>query len=467
MQNPQPNATELTSAVWYLRLARTGDTYTASYSADGESWTAFEPLTNAAVGATPKVGLFSLGAARPPSKTVSFDYFRLSTEAVDDDPAGDDGHCGRHGRSRAGTPARSTVTLAATDNEGGSGVARTEYQLDDATTWTAYTEPIAVAGDGTHEVRFGRSTRRATLRRPGRSSVQIDTTAPVTTAEFAPPSDGGWHAGAVPVSLDATDAGSGVGKIEWSLDGGAWTPYTEPVDVTGDGEHELLYRATDEAGNAETLKSAILRIDSTKPTVLVSGLADGQLYGDSQDVRVTFQAVDPTSGIQSLVGTLDGKPYQSGTLQVMYDLTLGLHELVVTATDLAGNETSANVRFFVTTSLRDIQNLLDRFKATSQLSNKAHQKLSKKLESARVAEATGKDERAIKQLRAFIELASDPALVTDADVRGVLVRDAEAMIVRLGGSATAAGTKANGGKSLAGTGRLDGDATRVPAGGKL
>jgi len=466
VQNPQPNATELTSAVWYLRLARTGDTYTASYSADGESWTSFEPLTNAAVGATPKVGLFSLGAAQTASKTVSFDYFRLSTEAVDDTPpvttATVDGTV-----VEGWYTGPATVTLAATDNEGGSGVARTEYQLDDATTWTAYTEPIAVAGDGTHEVRFRSVDEAGNVEETRSVSVRIDTTAPVTTAEFAPPSDGGWHAGAVPVTLDATDAGSGVGTIEWSLDGGAWTPYTEPVDVTGDGEHELLYRATDRAGNAETLKSAILRIDSTKPTVLVSGLADGQLYGDSQDVRVTFQAVDPTSGIQSLIGTLDGKPYQSGTLQVMYDLTLGLHELVVTATDLAGNETSANVRFFVTTSLRDIQNLLDRFKATSQLSNKAHKQLSKKLESARVAEATGKDERAIKQLRAFIELASDPALVTDADVRGVLVRDAEAMIVRLGGSATAAGKAANGGKSLTGTGRLDGDATRVPAGGKL
>jgi hypothetical protein len=62
---------------------------------------------------------------------------------------------------------------------------------------------------------------------------------------------------------------------------------------------------------------------------------------------------------------------------------------------------------------------------------------------------------------------SDPALVTDADVRGVLVRDANAMIVRLGGQASAAGKKANDGASLAGTGRLDGDATRVPEGGGL
>ncbi|MEK8109319.1 DUF1349 domain-containing protein [Micromonospora sp. M12] len=52
VQNPQPEAGSLTSAVWHLRLARTGDTFTASYSADGTTWTALTTLTNSAVGAT-------------------------------------------------------------------------------------------------------------------------------------------------------------------------------------------------------------------------------------------------------------------------------------------------------------------------------------------------------------------------------------------------------------------------------
>jgi cytochrome c len=468
IQNPQPGPTGLTSAVWYLRLAKVGDVYTASYSADGQTWTALESLTNAAVGATPKVGLFSLSGAQTASKTVSFDYFRLSTEQQGEDETAPVTVATVSGTAVEGWyTGPATVALAATDNEGGSGVARTEYQLDGATTWTAYTEPIAVAGDGTHEVRFRSVDEAGNVEATKSTAVKIDTIAPVTTATFAPPSDGGWHAGAIPVTLASTDAGSGVDKIEWSLDGGPWTPYTQPVDVTGNGEHELLYRAVDKAGNAETLKSAVVRIDGDKPTVLISGIADGQLYGDSQDVRVTFQAVDPTSGIQSVVGKLDGKAYQSGTLQVMYDLTLGVHELVVTATDKAGNETTANVRFFVTTSFRDMQGLIDRFKSTGQLSAKAHRQLSNKLEAARVSEATGNDKRAIQQLQAFIGLASDTALVTDADVRRVLVRDANAMIVRLGGQASAAGVKANGNKSLAGTGRVEGDATRVPEGGKL
>ncbi|MFB6397123.1 ThuA domain-containing protein [Polymorphospora lycopeni] len=466
VQNPQPQVTNLTDSVWHLRLSRTGNVYTASYSLDGQEWTSFEPLTNAAVGATPNVGLFTLGANQTASKTASFDYFRLTTETADGTAPVTTGTVDGPGTAGWYTgPA--TVTLTATDEAGGSGVASTEYQLDDETGWTAYTEPVVISGDGGHELRFRSTDEAGNVEETKTVEVRIDTTAPVTAAEFAPSNDNGWHAGTVPVTLTTTETGSGVTKVEYALDGGDWTPYTEPVDVSGDGQHELLYRATDAAGNVETLKSAIIKIDGTKPTVIVAGLADGQLYGDSQDVRVTFAAVDPTSGIEATVGKLDGVTYHSGTLQAMYELTLGMHELTVTATDKAGNETTSTVRFFVTTSFRDMQNLIDRFKATGRLSNKAHRQLTNKLAAARLSEAEGRDNRAIQQLTAFRGLASDTALVTDAEVRAVLVRDTDAMIVRLGGSASTAGVRANDGKSVKGAGRVAEDPTRIAPGGKL
>ncbi|WP_433127336.1 ThuA domain-containing protein [Micromonospora sp. CA-240977] len=466
VQSPQPEATSLTSAVWHLRLARTGDTFTASYSADGTTWTALETLTNSAVGATPKVGLFTLGANQTASKTASFDYFRLSTEVADETAPVTTA-------AVSGTPIEGwytgpvTVTLTGADEAGGSGLAGTEYQLDGATTWTAYTAPVVVSGDGEHELRFRSTDKAGNVEETKTVSAKIDATAPVTSATFAPANDAGWHNGTIPVVLTSTDAGSGVKTVEWSLDGGEWTPYTTPIAVTGDGQHELLYRSTDKAGNVETLKSAILKIDGTKPTLLVSGIADGQLYGDSQDVRVSWQAVDPTSGIATVVGKLDGQAYASGTLQAMYELPLGLHELTVTATDKAGNETTSAVRFFVTTSFRDMQNLLDRFKATGRLSAKAHKQLTAKLDAARQAEAAGNDGKAIKQLTAFRTLAADATLVAEAEVRDVLVRDTDAMIVRLGGAASKAGVKANDGESVKGTGRLGGDATRLAPGRQL
>lgn len=464
IQDPQPGETGLTTGVWYLRVSRAGDTFTAAYSADGVEWTTFESLTSAVVGATPKVGVFTLSGNQTASKTASFDYFRLSTAPVEEDTTAPVTSATVTG---SGEPVDGfyagdvTVTLDAADEDGGSGVAGTEYSLDDDTGWTAYTGPVSVTGDGSHELRFRSTDAAGNVEEAKSVTIKIDGTAPVSSAEFAPANDNGWHDGTIPVVLTSTDAGSGVALLEWSLDDGDWTPYTEPVAISGDGEHELLYRATDAVGNVEALKSAVVKIDGTKPTLLISGLADGQLYGDSQDVRVSWQAVDPTSGIETVVGTLNGQPYANNTVQVMYALPLGMHELTVTATDKAGNSTASTVRFFVTTSFRDMQALIDRFKSTGQLSNVAHRKLTNKLDAARLSEAEGSDKRAVQQLTAFKGLALDPALVTDTDVRDTLVRDADAMIVRLGGTASAAGVAANSGKPVTGAGRLDEDPTRI------
>ncbi|BCB90877.1 hypothetical protein Psuf_081900 [Phytohabitans suffuscus] len=108
-----------------------------------------------------------------------------------------------------------------------------------------------------------------------------------------------------------------------------------------------------------------------------------------------------------------------------------MHELTVTATDNAGNRTTTTVLFYVTTSFRDLGNLVDRFRATGQLSRQAHQKLSNKLDAASASEAAGNDRRALQQLAALRALAADTALVPDADVRAVLVRDIDALTAML------------------------------------
>ena len=59
----------------------------------------------------------------------------------------------------------------------------------------------------------------------------------------------------------------------------------------------------------------------------------------------------------------------------------------------------------------------------------------------------------MRQLTAFKTLVGDAVLVGEADVRDTLIRDADAMIERQGGTA-GAGVRANAGKPLTGAGRL-------------
>ncbi|MGW9366769.1 3-keto-disaccharide hydrolase, partial [Streptomyces albidoflavus] len=59
----------------------------------------------------------------------------------------------------------------------------------------------------------------------------------------------GAYLGKATVTVKATDEESGVDKVEYSLDGGPYLAYADPVVVDRVGRHTVAYRASDKAGN--------------------------------------------------------------------------------------------------------------------------------------------------------------------------------------------------------------------------
>ena len=86
----------------------------------------------------------------------------------------------------------------------------------------------------------------------------LEAIAPTTTAVLDPaqPGASGFYTQPVEVTLAASDneGGSGVEATEYRVDGGAWTAYTQPFTVAGDGRHTVDYRSTDGDGNLEDVK---------------------------------------------------------------------------------------------------------------------------------------------------------------------------------------------------------------------
>ncbi len=86
-----------------------------------------------------------------------------------------------------------------------------------------------------------------------RPSATGDTTPPTVSASVT-----GLQASAnvfknkATIAVVASDAGSGVAGMSYKLDGGAFTVYTAPVDVTALGAHTIQVRALDVAGNIAT-----------------------------------------------------------------------------------------------------------------------------------------------------------------------------------------------------------------------
>lgn len=104
--------------------------------------------------------------------------------------------------------------------------------------------------------------------------LRVDLTDPRTTLDIGSPS---WRSAAenrtyvnssTLLTLVATDAGSGINRTEYRLDGGAWAPYGGPFVLTGpDGPRTLEYRSTDHACREESLHVENLFLDNTPPEV--------------------------------------------------------------------------------------------------------------------------------------------------------------------------------------------------------
>ncbi|WP_433441216.1 ThuA domain-containing protein [Nonomuraea sp. CA-141351] len=180
VQNPQPQVNNLTGGVWWLRLKKAGTTYTGSYSSDGQSWTDLSAtVENTAVATGAKVGVYTIGTSQSASKTVTFDYFHLTKAGSGGDKTAPVTTATTDPEQPAGGTFTGpvSVTLKATDEDGGSGVDKTEYQLDGGD-WTAYTGPVTVTGDGQHGLKYRSADKAGNVEEAKTLTLTISASAP-------------------------------------------------------------------------------------------------------------------------------------------------------------------------------------------------------------------------------------------------------------------------------------------------
>jgi Chitobiase/beta-hexosaminidase C-terminal domain len=243
-----------------------------------------------------------------------------------------------------------TVTVTASDS--GSGVDSVEYEVDD-TGFAPYTGPVRVTAIGDHAVQFRATDNAGNVSPVGSVPFRVveeqprDTTPPTVTAAVSGTRDpAGNYVATATVTLTASDAGSGVDRIEYSLDGASTAPYTGPVVVSQVGAHMLHYRAVDRAGNASAEQMAGFTVvapprpDTTPPSTSaqVTGSRDANgSYVDS--ATVTVAATDAESGVASIEYALDTQAWTPYTGPVTVRTT-GAHTLRYRATDAAGNRSA-------------------------------------------------------------------------------------------------------------------------------
>ncbi len=219
-----------------------------------------------------------------------------------------------------------SLALSGTDT-GGSGVAKMQWRVDGGATQDG--SPALVDTDGVHtlETRAVDLAGNESLWRA--DTVRVDLTAPVNATPAAP---AGWLTVPYSVTVAGSDgAGSGVARIERTIDGGA-VDQNPAVTISTDGVHVLSTRIVDNVGHASAWRDETVSIDRTAPAN-TSAVPDPDWRAEA--LELTLTGTDATSGLATMEWRVDSGAIQTGGPAVVD--TDGVHTLETRAVDTAGN----------------------------------------------------------------------------------------------------------------------------------
>jgi hypothetical protein len=230
------------------------------------------------------------------------------------------------------------VTLTATDDVSGFGAGVPSYKVDNGTL-KSYSAPFTVSGDGAHTVSFWSTDFAGNTASPNPITINIDGTKPSTQATpSGPQGNNGWYNGPAQVTLSATDNQSGIETTYYKIESdGPQQTYSTPVTFSNSGYYTIIYWSVDRAGNTESQRSMLIKVDFDAPLTQAQIEGTGWV-GDwyQSPVQIYIHSTDTASGTATTYYTLDGGPTQTYT-GLFPVSTTGVHTVNYWSVDTAGN----------------------------------------------------------------------------------------------------------------------------------
>ena len=248
------------------------------------------------------------------------------------------------------------ISFTASD-EGGSGILKTEYSLDNGQTWQAYTDAINIDKQGANKILYKSIDKAGNIEEEQTTEFKIDSIMPNSNSiVIGTMGQNDWYTSDVQVLLSAEDGadGSGLDKIEYSADNGStWLIYSQAIVIHNDGKSNILYRALDKAGNQTANQETAVQIDQTPPTLEMITPLDNDEYDHAETLEILYNSIDSASWPNNIATKtqIDDGQATSTTSIDLFPYHLGGHQLIVKIFDLAGNQTATTVPFSIITSI--------------------------------------------------------------------------------------------------------------------
>ncbi|RME93583.1 MAG: hypothetical protein D6767_00645 [Candidatus Hydrogenedentota bacterium] len=147
-------------------------------------------------------------------------------------------------------------------------------------------------------------------------------------------------------ALESADNLSQTKYIEYKIDDSPYQKYQNPIKIEAEGQHRIVYRSVDQAGNVEPEKVYLVIIDNSAPDVNLSTKeelveSNGFIYGPAK-VTVQITATDAYSGVKSILYATGEGDFQEYKDAIILDKS-GEHIIRYKAVDNLGNETEVKV----------------------------------------------------------------------------------------------------------------------------
>ena len=202
----------------------------------------------------------------------------------------------------------------------------------DSGAYAACASPKALSAlsDGVHSISFKATDAAGNSSVAASSSWTVDATAPDAPALSGAPS-GYSNLTSATIGFTAETGAT----VECSLDNGSWTACQSPVALSdlSEAAHSIRVRATDAAGNVSSIAKAEWTVDTTAPSLNVSGAPTGVVV--SKTATITFTAESSAT----VDCKIDGGDWAACASPIeLSDLAEGAHSVAVRATDEAGNK---------------------------------------------------------------------------------------------------------------------------------
>lgn len=214
-----------------------------------------------------------------------------------------------------------------------------EYSFDGAE-WMPYTGTVRIADDGAYTVRY----RAVVDGEPvdgssGSVEVRLDRTAPTVSVTSNPVSGESDLGDPVILTAEASDATSGVDRVEYRVNGDEWVEVDGEIRVTDPGISRIQVRAVDVAGTTSAVVERTILVRAPIPaqaelstTLLVPG---GEIAiearGFAPGERIDIFLLSTPRFLGSVTAGADGAFRH--TLRIPADVEAGEHTLRLVGTD--------------------------------------------------------------------------------------------------------------------------------------